>query len=81
MKVFYTLDKGYDMLDHIMEWFYTDVTGIRSDDVFMTVEIHPRCTEIIDSFKCCFRCIRGDIRISYSGGELNIELLSNVSIK
>lgn len=70
--------RNHDMLGHIMEWFYTDVAGIRSDDAFRTVEIAPRCTDIIDSFECSFMSIRGRISVSVKNGSLEIELPANM---
>lgn len=71
--------RNHDMLGHIMEWFYTDVAGIRSDDAFRTVSIAPQCTDIIESFDCSFMSIRGKIRVCMKNGKLKVELPSNVS--
>ena len=70
--------RNHDMMGHIMEWFFTDIAGIRSNDGFQTVSILPRCTDFIDRFDCSYHGIRGEIHVQYADGKLNVTLPCNM---
>ena len=72
--------RNHDMMGHIMEWFFTEVAGIKSDDGFKSVTIRPNCTEFIDSFECIYNSIRGKIQISYSNGRVETHVCSNIEV-
>lgn len=69
--------RNHDMMGHIMEWFYTEVAGIKSNDGFETVSIKPNCTDFIDSFECVYDSIRGKIKVKYEKGKLDISTPMN----
>lgn len=69
--------RNHDMMGHLMEWFFTEVAGIKSDDGFKTVTVNPECTEFIGAFECVYNSIRGEIRVSYSEGNLEISIPMN----
>ena len=73
--------RNHDMMGHIMEWFFSEIAGIKSDDGFKTVCIRPECTGFIDGFECTFHSIRGRIRVKYENGRLTTETPCNVSVK
>ena len=61
-----------------MEWFFSEIAGIKSMDGFKTVSIKPACTEFIDSFECEFDSVRGKIKVTYEGGKLSVTAPNNV---
>lgn len=69
--------RNHDMMGHIMEWFFTEIAGIRSNDGFKTVIIKPSCTDFIDSFECVFNSVRGKIRVKYANHNLEISMPMN----
>ena len=71
--------RNHDMMGHIMEWFFTEAAGIKSEDGFKTVSIKPNCTDFIDSFECVFNSIRGKISIKYEKGNLDVSLPMNTA--
>lgn len=71
--------RNHDMMGHIIEWFFTEAAGIKSEDGFQTVSIKPGCTDFIDSFECVFNSIRGKISIKYEKGSLDISLPMNTA--
>ncbi len=70
--------RNHDMMGHIMEWFFSEIAGIKSMDGFKTVSIKPACTEFIDSFECEFDSVRGKIKVTYEGGKLSVTAPNNV---
>ena len=60
-----------------MEWFFTEVAGIKSDDGFKTIHIRPNCTDFIDDFECVYNSIRGIISVTYKDGNLNVSVPMN----
>lgn len=68
--------RNHDMMGHIMEWFFTEVAGIKSNDSFKSVSIKP-CADFIDSFECVYNSIRGEIRVEFIGGKLTVSLPMN----
>ncbi len=66
--------RNHDMMGHIMEWFFTEVAGIKSGDGFQTVSVAPNCTELIDSFTCVYNSIRGEIKVKYEHGKLDVSV-------
>ena len=70
--------RNHDMMGHIMEWFFTEAAGIKSNDGFKTVTVNPKCTNFIDSFECVYNSIRGMIKVKYSNGDLFVSLPNNV---
>ncbi len=71
--------RNHDMMGHIMEWFFTEVAGIKSDDGFKTVTVNPACTDFIDGFECRFNSVRGEIKARYADGKLSVTLPNNVT--
>ncbi len=70
--------RNHDMMGHIMEWFFTEVAGIKSDDGFKTVRINPRCTDFIDSFECDFDSVRGEFKVRCINGKVSVSIPNNV---
>jgi hypothetical protein len=66
--------RNHDMMGHIMEWFYSEVAGIKSDDAFKTVTISPWLTSRLDFVKCCYHSIRGKIVMHYCRNQNIIQL-------
>lgn len=71
--------RNHDMMGHIMEWFFTEIAGIKSNDGFKTVTVDPKCMDLIDSFECSYNSIRGSIKVLFSNGNLSVQLPNNVS--
>ncbi|MCI8529017.1 MAG: family 78 glycoside hydrolase catalytic domain [Lachnospiraceae bacterium] len=69
--------RNHDMMGHIMEWFFTEVAGIKSDDGFKTIHLRPNCTDFIDDFECVYNSIRGKISVTYKDGNLNVSVPMN----
>ena len=69
--------RNHDMMGHIMEWFFTEVAGIKSNDGFKTISIKLNCMDFIDSFECVYNSVRGEIRIRYGNGNLDISIPMN----
>lgn len=72
--------RNHDMMGHIMEWFFTEVAGIKSDNGFCTVQIVPKCQNFIDEFECEFDSIRGKIFVKYNSGKLTVKTANNISV-
>lgn len=70
--------RNHDMMGHIMEWFFTEAAGIKSNDGFKTISIKPNCSDFIDSFECLYNSIRGMIKVKYSNGDLSVSLPNNI---
>lgn len=73
--------RNHDMMGHIMEWFFAEVAGIKSNDGFKTVTVNPSCMDFIDSFECNYNSIRGEIKVQYSNGKLSVTLPNNTIYK
>jgi hypothetical protein len=71
--------RNHDMMGHIMEWYFTEVAGIKGDIGFKAVTIAP-AKELVDSFICEYDSIRGKIRVMYDGGRLKVETPCNVAV-
>ncbi len=69
--------RNHDMMGHIMEWFFTEVAGIKGKDGFKTVMIKPNCTEFIKDFECVYNSIRGEIKVKYDNGRLDVSVPMN----
>lgn len=72
--------RNHDMMGHIMEWFFTEVAGVKSEDGFRTVQIAPKCQKFINEFICEFDSIRGKISVHYKDGALIIQTANNISL-
>ena len=72
--------RNHDMMGHIMEWFFTEVAGIKSDDGFRTISVEPKCTAFLDSFSCEYESVRGKITVKWENGKLDIEIPMNCRI-
>lgn len=70
--------RNHDMMGHIMEWFFTEVAGIKSNDGFKTVTVSPSCTDFIDSFECRFNGVKGMISVKYADGKLSVQIPDNI---
>ncbi|MGN0106722.1 MAG: alpha-L-rhamnosidase C-terminal domain-containing protein, partial [Hominilimicola sp.] len=70
--------RNHDMMGHVMEWFFSEIAGIKSNDGFKSITIKPNCTEFIDSFECVYNSIRGKIKVSYSNGSLDTRICNNI---
>ncbi|MGN0163005.1 MAG: family 78 glycoside hydrolase catalytic domain [Candidatus Ornithomonoglobus sp.] len=72
--------RNHDMMGHIMEWFFSEIAGIKSNDGFKSVTVKPSCVGFIDSFECVYDSIRGKIKVSYSNGSLDTHVCSNIEV-
>lgn len=72
--------RNHDMMGHVMEWFFAEIAGIKSDDGFKSVTVKPGCTEFIDSFECVYESICGRITVKAEGGNLVITVPNNVKL-
>lgn len=72
--------RNHDMMGHIMEWFFTEVAGIKSEDGFRTVRIAPHCQKFIRECSCEFDSIRGKISVSYKDGTLQVKTAANIAV-
>lgn len=71
--------RNHDMMGHIMEWFFEEIAGIKSDDGFETVRIKPACMDLVDSFECVYESIRGKIKVKYMNGKLSVTVPNNTA--
>ena len=69
--------RNHDMMGHIMEWFFTEVAGIKSSDGFKSITVTPSCMNLIDRFACRFDSIRGTIEVQYQNGKLSVQFPNN----
>lgn len=69
--------RNHDMMGHIMEWFFTEIAGIKSNDGFRTVHINPNCTKFISDFECKFNSLYGEISVKYTNNNLEVILPCN----
>lgn len=72
--------RNHDMMGHIMEWFFTDVAGIRSKDGFNTVSVSPRCTGWISEVDCIYDSVKGKIHIHVKDGKVEVQLPCNMTL-
>lgn len=72
--------RNHDMMGHIMEWFYTEIAGIKSEDGFKTVTIRPNCIDFIEHFECVYDSIRGEIKVACKDGALSVQTPNNVTV-
>ena len=72
--------RNHDMMGHIMEWFFTDIAGITSDDGFQKVKIEPKCTAFLEEFECEYDSVRGKIRVCIKDGRTEISVPCNVTL-
>ncbi len=71
--------RNHDMMGHIMEWFFSEIAGIKSEDGFKTVRVNPACTAFIDGFECELDSVRGKIKVLHDGSGLSVTVPNNVS--
>lgn len=55
--------RNHDMMGHILEWFYSEIGGIRSDDGFKTVTISPHLVGEMTEMKCSYYSVAGKIEV------------------
>ena len=74
--------RKHDMMGHIMEWFFTDVAGITSDDGFKTVKINPELPSHITFVECEYHSVRGKIyvKIDTEKDDIIIKHSSNMKV-
>lgn len=71
--------RNHDMMGHIMEWFFKEVAGIKSDDGFNTVTVSP--WENISEVTCKYNSINGMIELEKKNGNITVKKPSNVQVK
>lgn len=64
--------RNHDMMGHIMEWFFTEVAGIKSDDGFKTIYVNDGIMPWIDWVECEYHSIRGRVYIKKKKGEKTV---------
>ena len=72
--------RNHDMMGHIMEWFFTEVAGIKSDDAFKTVTVSPSCDDFISGFECIYNSVRGEISVKYENGAVTVSVPCNTKM-
>jgi len=70
--------RNHDMMGHIMEWFFAEIAGIKSNDGFKSVTVDPQCTKFINDFECVYNSIKGKIKVRYHNGNLSVCLPNNI---
>lgn len=73
--------RNHDMMGHIMEWFFTDIAGITSDDGFKTLKINPKTPSHITNVECEFNSIRGKIKVESGRNGGDIRYPSNMNVE
>lgn len=68
--------RNHDMMGHILEWFYREVGGIRSQDGYQTVEINPHFVGNMTWISCDYDSIAGKIHVfaQREGGNCSMEV-------
>jgi len=56
--------RNHDMMGHIMEWFYSEIGGISSDDGYKNIRIAPHFPGGLTSVKCKYKAITGEIYVN-----------------
>lgn len=69
--------RNHDMMGHIMEWFFSEIAGIKSRDGFKTITVSPSCGGFIKEFECIYNSIRGEIKVKYENGALTVSTPCN----
>lgn len=69
--------RNHDMMGHIMEWFFSEIAGIKSSDGFKTISINPNCTQFIKEFECVYDSIRGEIKVKYKNNNMEVSIPMN----
>lgn len=69
--------RNHDMMGHIMEWFFTEIAGLKSNDGFKTISIKPGCTDFMNQFECVYNSVRGEIRVKYDNFSLEVTVPMN----
>lgn len=65
--------KNHDMLGHIMEWFYSGMSGVTSEeDAFKKISISPWMPHDMNELKCAYDSIRGTIAIEMRRTDNNL---------
>lgn len=72
--------RNHDMMGHIMEWFFTEIAGIKSADGFKTISLSPSCGGFIKDFECVYNSIRGKITVKYENGMLTVSTPCNTAV-
>ena len=63
-----------------MEWFFTEVAGIKSDDAFKTVTVSPSCDDFISGFECIYNSVHGEISVKYENGAVTVSVPCNTKM-
>ncbi|GAF63488.1 hypothetical protein BTS2_0379 [Bacillus sp. TS-2] len=61
--------RNHDMMGQVIEWFYSSVAGITSNDGFKTIQIRPDFVSKLKSIDCNYQSISGNIEVSVSTSE------------
>lgn len=68
--------RNHDMMGHIMEWFFTEIAGVKSNDGFRTVSVAPWAG--IDTVICRYNSINGMIEIRKEGKNVTAAIPHNM---
>ena len=72
--------RNHDMMGHIMEWFFTEVAGVKGSAGFESVTIAPCGMKFLENFHCIYESVRGAIRVEWDGRNLKVETPCNMSV-
>ena len=56
--------RNHDMMGHIMEWFYSEVGGISSEDGYQNIRIAPHLPGGLTWVNCGYKAITGQISVN-----------------
>ena len=56
--------RNHDMMGHIMEWFYSEIGGISSEDGYKNIRIAPHLTSGLTWVNCSYKGITGDVKVN-----------------
>lgn len=57
--------RNHDMMGQIVEWFYSEVAGITSNDGFSNIRIAPQPVKSLNWLNCEYQAITGKIQVRY----------------
>lgn len=60
--------RNHDMMGHILEWFFTEVGGIKSYDGFNSVMINTELPDNLEWVECSYKSVRGNIYVRKERG-------------
>ena len=60
--------RNHDMMGHILEWFFTEVCGIKSYDGFNSVLINTELPDNLEWVECSYKSVRGNIYVRKERG-------------